>query len=355
MKRFALVLALMLGAFGAQAQQVVNQTVTSAPTTVAVPLFTNPSAVNTVAITASGGATGLAFTFQASTNSNGSNPITLDGNACVNQPGIAPASGLSGDGSWRCNVAGYAWFGIVVSAETGGSETFRVSGSGASIAARSCPVVGSGTFANRPSGVPACAQYFATDLGTGVMIAWNGTNWKPVGGRATIANIYANASVPADTSEHDLADFAVPAGLVSNKGRLVITAYWLTNSNANAKFGRTRFGTASTGVTNAIVGSVSWGTAVAQYTAQSSIEAQNATNAQISTGSSNNSFGGGGGAYVTTAIDMTAVSYINLTGQLAVSSDTQTLVMYMVDWIESRLIPSNDNRFDAAAPEFLAA
>ena len=130
MKRILFALLALLAGCGRPvfAQQMMSQAV-SAPTTVVVPLNFNGSQINTVQVAATGGASGLAFSFQANSNSGTTDYLTLGSDVCVNQPVATPASGLSGDGHWRCNVSGYANFQVNVTAVGSGTETFKVSGS----------------------------------------------------------------------------------------------------------------------------------------------------------------------------------------------------------------------------------
>lgn len=86
-----------------------------------------------------------------------------------------------------------------------------------------------GTWAARPGSPTTDQLYFATDLGTGVMVIWTGAKWKPLAGRAVIAATGVGVTTTS-ASETNLAAIKVPVGLASlnTQFRLVVT--WNTSA-----------------------------------------------------------------------------------------------------------------------------
>lgn len=193
------------------------------------------------------------------------------------------------------------------------------------------PVSSQGTFAARPTSPATGQQYLATDLGTGVVIFWTGSKWKPDSGIATIGGSSTAHAHTGDTVETLLDSYAVPAGLVSSTGTLRVIAQFIYTNSANSKTEFVRFAAA------AGTGGAQYQGAAATTTTNTRVftelTADNATNAQKGT-DSNNGFGATGNVFQTSTVDMTAASFISFTGLLASAAESISVVSWHVEWIE---------------------
>ena len=133
-----------------------------------------------------------------------------------------------------------------------------------------------------------------------------------------------NVAVTGVTTEAVLWTGVIPAGLLGTGGCLSVTCTWSHTNNADSKTKRVRLG--------GIAGFDMAGAHVEASTATSRdyFESMNtATNAQIAYPNSN--FGGSTAAILTGAIDTTVNQNLVVTGQLATSTDTLTLLYVRVE------------------------
>jgi hypothetical protein len=130
-----------------------------------------------------------------------------------------------------------------------------------------------------------------------------------------------------DTNETILATIAVPANALGKNGRLTIDGYGSVTNSANNKTFRVRWGASGSGLSGAQMSLVAL-TTVATARLKGDIENVNATNAQKSYANLN-AFTSSAPVQ-TGAIDTTAATEINITGQLALGSETITLEAYQV-------------------------
>ena len=157
---------------------------------------------------------------------------------------------------------------------------------------------------------------------------WNG----PKSGVSPVTVLAQSAvAVPhtGDTNETILATIAVPANAIGRNGRLAISAVWSYTNSGNNKLLKIRFGASGSGLS---------GTAFLQSTATTStvmaaltsLANRNAASSQVGGASGSTPFGQSSGTPVTMAIDTTAATEINITGQLALATETITLESYQV-------------------------
>src|SRR5215469_5579749 len=139
-----------------------------------------------------------------------------------------------------------------------------------------------------------------------------------------VAATHGQTSVTGTTSETNLAALRIPAGSMGRNGHIEIKILWSYTNSANNKILAIRVGTTVTT------------TATAQTL--TIIRSNNATNAQtIYSFPPTTPFGSSTLATTTTALDTTADYYLNINGQLALSTETLTLLhAYAV------VYPSND-------------
>jgi hypothetical protein len=158
------------------------------------------------------------------------------------------------------------------------------------------------------------AQALCASAGFAEMCAALGT-WR----------VLAQSSVPVahtgSTSETTLASVTIPAGSMGANGRLRITSLWSGTNSANNKTMRHKFGGTNYFAQNM--------TTHQSWRQETEIGNRNATNSQI--GNSNNSWGSGGVAPNTSAVDTTVDTTVLLTGQLANAADTLVLESYRVE------------------------
>lgn len=197
--------------------------------------------------------------------------------------------------------------------------------------------INSGTFANKPGSPSAKDLYYATDLGTGVLIEYTGSKWKPVAGSAVISASGTNTTTNA-TSEHNLTAVKIPQGLLSTNGIIRTTVAWVMTGSNNGRALILRHSTVS--------GATSGGTVEMSLTPSSTdttlysitgVWANNSTSSQKTFSSSIfGPVGTGSSATYTTSSIATASNdfYININANVNNSGDTAGYNMYMVEWIE---------------------
>ena len=139
-------------------------------------------------------------------------------------------------------------------------------------------------------------------------------------------------SVTGTTAETALANCTIPAGAIGTSGRLRITTQWTFTGSTNTKTPRVRFHTAS-----GVLGTVYMVNAVAtaaQVAAKCTGHIWNraVANSQIGNAICGD-LTGTSSVSVTSAIDTAAATFVNLTGQLALGTETLTLDAYTVEII----------------------
>lgn len=196
------------------------------------------------------------------------------------------------------------------------------------------PTSAQGTFANRPTNPVAGQQYLATDLGTGIPIIWTGAKWKPVSGSAEIGGgFYTGAAYTGATAEINVTNVKIPGNLLSTVGMIRATAFWSTNTGTtNAKLGLMRLGAQGSTTGTAFFNFSIVSSTLNGLSALGIFSNAGATNNQKYVGTGLPSFGNSG--YNNIAIDTTQDQYINFNESLVVSTDSITLGVYSVEWLE---------------------
>lgn len=135
-----------------------------------------------------------------------------------------------------------------------------------------------------------------------------------------------------DTNESILATIAVPANSVGVNGQIKINSYWTVTNSTNSKTPRIRLGT--TGITSTQISTLnaSWTTLATGWISML-VQNLNATNSQNTfTEAARGTDGIVFTLSATSAIDMTTLQNIYITGQLGVGTETITLVGYTVEY-----------------------
>lgn len=150
-----------------------------------------------------------------------------------------------------------------------------------------------------------------------------------LGGFGILAKSGTAVPLTGSTSETALATIAIAASAVGANGVIHVRTFWSMPSSGNQKSMRLRLGAAA--LAGTVVSSVA-GTTIANADIETTIRALNATNSQssMSKGPRGTDYLVSGGVATSSAIDMTAAQNIVITGQLASSGETLTLLGYLV-------------------------
>jgi len=195
----------------------------------------------------------------------------------------------------------------------------------------------SGVFASRPTSPGTGYLYFATDLGSGVQLIYNGSKWKPVTGIAVLYCDGTYSSGVGSGAEKNFANYKIPGGLVSTTGGIRLTSTMNCTGTTGAKTIIVRHTTAS--------GSTSGGTAVinsafggSAATLSASMQKAILNNASVSVQTMSNSgvatYGSASStADIAGAINMASDSYLNfnINGN---ASDTLGFQGTIIEWFE---------------------
>jgi len=149
---------------------------------------------------------------------------------------------------------------------------------------------------------------------------------RPVSSGFIVAATQGQTSVTGTTAETSLASLRIPAGSMGKNGHIEVKALWSYTNSTNNKTLATRWAPTAGGIVGVpVVFATTTTTATGQTLVV--IRNNNATNAQNSYNATAFSpFGSSGNANVVGAIDTTVDMWVNLTGALALSTETITLV-----------------------------
>lgn len=200
-------------------------------------------------------------------------------------------------------------------------------------------VIPSGTWASRPGSPATGQQYFVTDLGSGVMIIYNGSKWKPIGGVAVLCNDTTNYAVAGQGgSVVNTKAFTIPAGLLSATGGIEVYTVWShtgTNSTKTLQLNHSATSGDTAGGTSLINGTFGASSALSALTYKC-LTNDNATNAQVVATASMNGLGNNlssTNAATTGAVNTANASYLNFNIQ-GHASDTLGPRHIVIKWIE---------------------
>ena len=168
---------------------------------------------------------------------------------------------------------------------------------------------------------PAAAQVISGGGGAGASVA-SGAYWY--------SQTYPNTSVTGTGAETVLADVAIPANAIGPTGILRITTAWTATNSANNKNLRGRFSSTANSTAGTQVHGVTSNTWAVLQT-QSIMRNANATGSQTSFNNGVNSYAAGSSTLVAASVDTTQVTHVTITGQLALSTETITLLGVTVE------------------------
>ena len=195
----------------------------------------------------------------------------------------------------------------------------------------------SGTFAGKPSAPYAGQEYFATNIGGGIMLVYTGTKWKPINGVATLYNDVTYTSVTATSAEQNIKNYSIPAGLLSTTGGIEIIGLAAHTGTAGAKNyvwrHTTATGSTSGGslILNSSVGSA--GSTLSQIGYHSLFNAGTLASQKYMPNGTSGWGSSSTVAFGTGAIDTAAESWVNLNLQ-GTASDTMGYSVVTIRWIE---------------------
>lgn len=183
------------------------------------------------------------------------------------------------------------------------------------------------TWAGRPAASGNTGKtILVTDLGP--EYCWftsNGTDWIP-DAPCTLGRSAVAASHTGDTTETELANVAVPAGLLGHNNALETDDVWTMSGSSSSRKLRERY-SGSAGTTHMLISTSSSANVGARGNVV--IRNRNATNSQVS-GNQGGALGVSSVAPVTGSVDTTAATSVSLTAELASGADTITLESYSV-------------------------
>jgi hypothetical protein len=145
------------------------------------------------------------------------------------------------------------------------------------------------------------------------------------GGSSRVVATTGQASVTGTTAETNLASLKIPANSMGKNGVVEVVALWSYTNSANVKSLFHRLGV-SPGIGGTTVVGTIGSTATATAQSMVIVRNNNAANAQVAWTASLNPFSSSTTANTTAAVDTSQDTYINITGQLAVGTETITLV-----------------------------
>lgn len=193
------------------------------------------------------------------------------------------------------------------------------------------------TWAGKPTSAAVGTIIRITDVGStaaGTEWKWDGTRWNP-NGRQRIFSSVADIELleATSTSEQKAVGLLLPAGLIGAGYEIEATILHACSANANNKVLRVRLGAANDLTGTAFLVSSTAGASTATAQNQCKIRTTSASaNAQIGHASSVSSpFSSSTGAVVTSAVDMSAASYLVISGQCAAGGVSHTIKAYTVD------------------------
>lgn len=186
------------------------------------------------------------------------------------------------------------------------------------------------TYATLPSASAVGAGYRvrASDIGIspGMSLVSDGTRWIPDGVQVLARANTAATALTGSTSETTLATFTVPANLMGTNGTLRVSTVFTFTNSANNKVLRVNFG-GSTLFANSISAASNIGIESIAYIRNRTVSSQ--LGAQMAAG-----FTGLGQTAVarpTSSVDTTSAVTVNITGQLALGTESMVLECYQAE------------------------
>lgn len=175
------------------------------------------------------------------------------------------------------------------------------------------PLISEYTWANKPSVAPLGQVICVTDIGeNGILCRGNGAKFIRLN-QVSFYSLASSLAVTGTTAETTLLATSIPAGFINKRGRLNVLGLMLLTNNANLKTLKVKFGGQTlatvTSTSQAALGFNTWLLSLNSETVQRNSNATSFT------------------------IDTTIANDLVITGQLANSADTLTLIALSVEII----------------------
>jgi hypothetical protein len=175
------------------------------------------------------------------------------------------------------------------------------------------PLISDYTWANKPSVAPLGQIICVTDIGeNGILCRGDGAKWIRMH-QVNLYNLATPVVLTGTTSETTMLTVSIPASLMNKRGRLNMLGLMNLTNNANLKTLKVKFGGQTlatvTSTSQAALGFSTWLLNINSETAQRNGNATSFT------------------------IDTTIANDLVITGQLANSADTLTLIALSVEII----------------------
>lgn len=187
------------------------------------------------------------------------------------------------------------------------------------------------TWATKPTSAQQNKRIIITDIGPAdETFIFKGSRWVPINGQVNLSTASVNTSLTGTTTNTQLHEVVVPAGLMSPNGQLEIVHSWAYTNSANSKTLRIYFGTFGG---TSYYGRSDTTTAFSQvYT---SIKNRNDVASQIGINSAMYSgVGSTSGSFVTSTLDTSTNQSIIFSAQLASAGETATLKGFKITYRE---------------------
>lgn len=187
------------------------------------------------------------------------------------------------------------------------------------------------TWATKPATAQANKRILITDIGPAdETFIFKNNRWAPINGQINLSALAINASVTGTTTNTQLHEVVVPAGLMSANGQLEVVCLWTYTNSANAKTLRLYFGSFG-GASYISRGETT--TTICQYYAN--IRNTNSVAAQVGlNGSYSGGIGANSGTILTSAIDTSVNQSLLFGAQLSNTGETITLKGYKITYRE---------------------
>src|SRR5215469_6452777 len=146
------------------------------------------------------------------------------------------------------------------------------------------------------------------------------------GSGGVVVSTTGPVNLTGTTAETNMASLKIPANSMGKNGAVEIRLLWSYSNSSNNKILAIRVGTTAGAITGPVAGSATTVTTTATAQTLTIIRNNNATNSQtIFSALPTTPFASSSLANTATALDATADFYLNINGQLALSTETLTL------------------------------
>jgi len=187
------------------------------------------------------------------------------------------------------------------------------------------------TWSTKPATAQENKRIIITDIGPAdETFIFKNNRWAPINGQINLSTLAINVSVTGTTTNTQLHEVVVPAGLMSANGQLEVASLWSYTNSANSKTLRLYFGSFGG---DSFIARVETSTTTSQY--YTNIRNTNSVSTQIGlNGATTGGIGANGGAPSSGTVDTSLNQSLFFGAQLANSGETITLKGYKITYRE---------------------